>query len=216
MELRRAGHAHRRRGPDAVAASPGRGCPRQRGVCRLSGTLVAPPLRNLTSADRARVEEITRAVRRFREDEIPVALEVFDAAVHSDPDDSYHVLGAELDGRLVGWICWGPTPCTLGTYDLYWMAVEPGLQGSGIGTALLEEMERRLAGRARLIVIETAGRQDYAATRAFYQARGYRPAATIPDFYSPGDDQVVFVKIVSGTRARPEQREGTSVSGKRE
>jgi D-alanine-D-alanine ligase len=166
----------------------------------LSGTLVAPRLRNLTSADRARVEEITRAVRRFREDEIPVALEVFDAAVHSDPDGSYHVLGAELDASLVGWICWGPTPCTLGTYDLYWMAVDPAVQGSGIGTALLTEMERRLSGLARLIVVETAGRPDYAATRAFYQARGYAAVSTIPDFYAPGDDQVVFVKNVRGKR----------------
>jgi D-alanine-D-alanine ligase len=164
----------------------------------LSGTLVTPHLRHLTAADRARIEEITRAVGRFRDDEIPVALEVFDAAVQGGPD--YTVLGAELGSELVGWICWGPTPCTLGTYDLYWMAVEPGLQGSGIGTALLEEMERRLAGLARLIVIETAGRQDYAATRAFYQARGYRPAATIPDFYAAGDDQVVFVKSVNGER----------------
>jgi ribosomal protein S18 acetylase RimI-like enzyme len=164
----------------------------------LSGTLTSARLRSLNAADRARIEEITRAVGRFRDDEIPVALEVFDAAVQGGPD--YTMLGAELGSQLVGWICWGPTPCTLGTYDLYWMAVEPGLQGSGIGTALLEEMERRLAGLARLIVIETAGRQDYAGTRAFYQARGYRPAATIPDFYAPGDDQVVYVKNVSGER----------------
>jgi GNAT superfamily N-acetyltransferase len=164
----------------------------------LSGTLVTPRLRNLTSADRGRIEEITRSVRRFRDDEIPVALEVFDAAVRSDRDGSYHVLGAERDGRLVGWICWGPTPCTLGTYDLYWMAVDPAVQGSGIGTALLTEMERRLSGLARLIVVETAGRPDYAATRAFYQARGYAPVSTIPDFYAPGDDQVVFVKRVGG------------------
>ncbi len=49
----------------------------------------------------------------------------------------YCALGAEHDGRLAGWICWGPTPCTLGTYDLYWMAVDPALHGGGIGTALL-------------------------------------------------------------------------------
>jgi D-alanine-D-alanine ligase len=166
----------------------------------LSGTLTSARLRSLSAADRARIEEITRAVDRFRDDEIPVALEVFDAAVQGGPDRSYTVLGAELDSRLVGWICWGPTPCTLGTYDLYWMAVEPALQGSGIGTALLEEMERRLAGVARLIIIETAGRPDYAATRAFYEGRGYHPAATIPDFYAPGDDQVVYVKKVRGER----------------
>jgi GNAT superfamily N-acetyltransferase len=163
----------------------------------LSGTLVTPRLRHLTAADRGRIEEITRAVGRFRDDEIVVALEVFDAAVRPIPD-SYQVLGAELDSRLVGWICWGPTPCTLGTYDLYWMAVDPEMQGAGIGTGLLQEMERRLKGVARLIVIDTAGRPDYKATRAFYQARGYSPVATVPDFYAPGDDQVVFVKRVRG------------------
>ena len=71
-----------------------------------------------------------------------------------------------------------------------------GAQGSGIGTALITEMERILEGTARLIVVETAGRADYSATRAFYEARGYRATATIPDFYAPGDDQVVFVKNV--------------------
>jgi ribosomal protein S18 acetylase RimI-like enzyme len=162
----------------------------------VSGTIVSPHLRDLTRADRVRIEEITRAVGLFREDEIPVALEVFDEAVGGGTASTYSMLGAEIDGRLAGWICWGPTPCTLGTYDLYWMAVDPDYQGAGLGTALLYDMERRLGGAARLIVIETAGRPDYAGTRAFYQSRGYSPVATIPDFYAPGDDQVVFVKAV--------------------
>ncbi|MFL5493869.1 MAG: GNAT family N-acetyltransferase [Gemmatimonadales bacterium] len=165
----------------------------------MSGTLTAPVLRTLHAADRGRIEEITRAARLFREEEIPVALEVFDGAVADSPD--YIALGAEHDGRLAGWICWGRTPCTLGTYDLYWMAVDPALQRSGIGTMLLHAMERRLLGVARLIVVETAGRPDYRPTRAFYQARGYSVAATIPDFYAPGDDQVVYVKSLS-TRSR--------------
>jgi GNAT superfamily N-acetyltransferase len=161
----------------------------------LSGTLVSPRLRHLSAADRGRIEEITRAVGLFRPDEIPVALEVFDEAVRAGPRaQPYSALGADVDGRLAGWICWGPTPCTLGTYDLYWMAVDPGVQGTGIGTALVLEMERRLAGLARLIIVETAGRPDYAATRRFYEGRGYRATATIPDFYAPGDDQVVYVK----------------------
>jgi GNAT superfamily N-acetyltransferase len=160
----------------------------------VSGTIVSPHLRHLTPADRGRVEEITRAVGLFRPDEVQVALEVFDEAVSGRAANTYSVLGGEIDGHLVGWICWGPTPCTLGTYDLYWMAVDPLLQGAGIGSALLVEMERQLAGLARLIVVETAGRADYAGTRAFYQARGYSAVATVPDFYAPGDDQVVFVK----------------------
>jgi D-alanine-D-alanine ligase len=162
----------------------------------LSGTLVSPRLRHLNAADRGRIEEVTRAVGLFREEEIHIALEVFDEAIRIPESGSYTGLGADLEGRLAGWICWGATPCTLGTYDLYWMAVDPSVQGSGIGTALLVEMERRLAGIARLVVVETAGRPDYGPTRAFYEARGYRPVATVPDFYAPGDDQVVFVKDV--------------------
>ena len=165
----------------------------------MSGTLTASAVRTLNAADRGRIEEITRAAGLFREDEIPVALEVFDGAAAGSPD--YIALGAEHQGHLAGWICWGPTPCTLGTYDLYWMAVDPALQRTGIGTILLHAMERRLMGVARLIVVETAGRPDYRATRAFYQARGYAVAATIPDFYAPGDDQVVYVKSLS-TRSR--------------
>jgi D-alanine-D-alanine ligase len=160
----------------------------------VSGTIVSAHLRSLTRADRDRIEAITRSVGLFREDEIAVALEVFDQAVSGDPRSTYSALAAELDGRVAGWICWGPTPCTLGTYDLYWMAVDPELQGSGIGTGLLLEMERRLAALARLVVIETAGRAEYSGTRRFYQARGYSPVGVIPDFYAPGDDQVVFVK----------------------
>jgi D-alanine-D-alanine ligase len=168
----------------------------------VSGTTVTLHLRHLTEADRERIEEITRLAGLFREEEIAVALEVFDEASSGAPGNTYSVLGAQSDGRLAGWICWGPTPCTLGTYDLYWMAVDPELHGTGIGTALLNEMERRLEGTARLIVIETAGRADYALTRAFYEARGYRPTATIPDFYAPGDDQVVFVKSMNGKVVR--------------
>ena len=164
----------------------------------MSGTATLPSLRHLTAADRDRIEEISRGVGVFRDDEIPVALEVFDGAVAGSPD--YIALGADHDGRLAGWVCWGPTPCTLGTYDLYWMAVDPAQHGAGIGTALMQAMETRLEGVARLVVVETAGRAEYAPTRKFYEARGYRAVSRISDFYAPGDDQVVYVKYLDPSR----------------
>ncbi len=139
---------------------------------------------------------MTRATGLFRDAEIPVALDVFDSATgngrRADPD--YETAGATVDGALVGWICWGPTPCTSGTFDLYWIAVDPAHQGHGVGGTLVEEMERRIAGRARLVVVETAGRADYAPTRGFYASRGYVVAATIPDYYAPGDALVTYLK----------------------
>jgi GNAT superfamily N-acetyltransferase len=170
-------------------------------------TLTRVNLRELTAADVARVVGLTRSTGVFRDEEIAIAEEVVGEAVKgiradrangADETDGgerpYYALGAEVDGRVVGWICWGATPCTVATWDLYWMAVDPEMHGQGVGTALLEEMENRLSDKARLIVIDTSGRPDYAPTRAFYRARGYQTAAVVRDFYALGDDQVIFSK----------------------
>jgi len=137
----------------------------------------------------------------FRPEEVKVALEVFDAALGigrgRDPD--YESAGVELDGKLAGWACWGPTPCTVGTFDLYWIVVAAERQGQGVGSSLLAEVERRVTGRARLIVVETAGRDQYAGTRGFYESRGYRVETRIADYYEPGDDLVTYVKRLPGS-----------------
>lgn len=167
-------------------------------------TRVEPRLRALTSADRTRIDEITAATGVFREEELRIAAEVFADAVKAageaggagENELPYYQLGAELDGRLMGWICWGATPCTEGTWDLYWLAVDPVAQGHGVGSALVEEMESRLRGKARLIAVDTSGRPDYAPTRRFYESRGYMAAAVVTDFYAAGDDQVIFTKAL--------------------
>lgn len=177
---------------------------------------VATRLRDLTSADAVRILEITRATGVFREEELVIADEVFRDAVAApgpsggtaDENQSgvggeqvirpYYALGAELEGELVGWICWGQTPCTERTWDLYWLAVDPRAYRNGIATSLVTEMERRLEGRARLVSVDTSGRPDYTPTRDFYTARGYSAVARVPDFYAEGDDQVIFTKHLGG------------------
>ena len=157
--------------------------------------MTLPRLRPLNPADRDALKRISQAVGLFRDNEIQVALDVFDASMVAGQRD-YEMLGAEVDGTLAGWICWGPTPCTEGTYDMYWIAVDPTLHGHGVGSRLVGEMERRIAGQARLVVVETSGRPDYRFTEAFYLARGYREAARVADFYAPGDDQVIYTKVL--------------------
>lgn len=149
--------------------------------------IVAP----LQPAHRHDIENIVRATGVFNEDEVGVALELFDAGA----SEGYELVGAFLDGRLVGYACYGATPATDRTYDLYWIAVHPDAQGSGAGSALIAEVERRLAqARARMLVVETSSRDDYAATRRFYDRHGYAEAARLRDFYAPGDDRVVLSK----------------------
>jgi ribosomal protein S18 acetylase RimI-like enzyme len=84
--------------------------------------------------------------------------------------------------------------------DLYWIAVDPAFQGRGVGRALLTAAERWIAEAGRRQVwVETAGRLQYRPTRDFYLACGYRVAAELESYYAPGDDKVVFLKVLGGT-----------------
>ncbi len=151
------------------------------------------PLRPVGRAHRARLEQLTRATGLFREEEVATAVELLDESLAGD--DDYQFVGAFADDQLIGYACWGPTPGTEATYDLYWIVVDRERQRTGIGSQLLGAVEQRLTTHdARLIVVETSSRDDYQPTRAFYEARGYTRAATIPGYYAPGDDLVVFTK----------------------
>ena len=185
----------------------------------------------LHAGHRPRLAQILRATGVFREAEVEVALELFDEvygepgggwgarggrsplapppAPHPPPGSShpdYVFLGAfTASDELVGYACYGPTPGTDHTYDLYWIAVDPAAQGTGTGTLLLGEVERRLAAlHGRLLVIETSSRPEYAATRAFYQARAYDEAARVGSFYAPDDDRVIYTKRVQAALAGAE------------
>jgi len=154
---------------------------------------VSCSLRPVGHAHRARLEQLTRGTGLFREEEVATAVELLDESLAGD--DDYQFVGAFEDDQLVAYACWGPTPGTVATSDLYWIVVDHGRQGAGVGSKLLSEVERRLtADGRRLIVVETSSRADYAATRGFYEARGYTRTATIPGYYAPGDDLVVFTK----------------------
>lgn len=166
------------------------------GALDLATVMIAPVERH----HRDVIERLLYDTRVFRDSEIRVALEVIDSYFIL-PEEDYTALGAfTLGGKLLGYVCYGPTPCTIGTWDLYWIAVAPEAQTLGVGTRLLQEVERRLALKdARLVIIETSSLPQYAATRAFYSRRGYDLVARVPDFYSQGDDRLIFAKRIHQT-----------------
>jgi len=163
---------------------------------------VSCSLRPVGHAHRARLEQLTRGTGLFRKEEVATAVELLDESLAGD--DDYQFVGAFDADQLIGYACWGPTPGTLGTSDLYWIVVDRDRQGSGIGSQLLREVERLLtADGRRLVVVETSSRGDYQATRAFYETRGYTRTATIPGYYAPGDDLVIYTKdLTTGDLAR--------------
>jgi GNAT superfamily N-acetyltransferase len=151
-------------------------------------------LGTLQQEHRGRLREILDSTTVFRPDEVDVALELFDEGARGD----YEFVGGFEGDDLVGYACFGPTPGTDRTYDLYWIALEARLQGRGRGSHLLNEVERRLRQRgARLLVVETSSRPEYEATRQFYLSRDYREAARMRDFYEVGDDRVIFTKSLA-------------------
>jgi ribosomal protein S18 acetylase RimI-like enzyme len=163
---------------------------------------VSCSLRPLGRAHRARLEQLTRVTGLFREEEVATAVELLDESLAGDED--YQFVGGFEGEELVGYACWGPTPGTAATSDLYWIVVDRERQGSGIGSQLLREVERLLTADGRwLVVVETSSRADYTPTRKFYEARGYTRAATIPGYYAPGDDLVIYTKeLIAGDLAR--------------
>ena len=159
-------------------------------------------LRPVAHAHRARLEQLTRDTGLFREEEVGTAVELLDENLGGDED--YRFVGAFDGERLIGYACWGPTPGTIGTFDLYWIVVDREHQGEGIGTRLLREVESRLPNPgSRLLIVETSSRDEYQPTRKFYEARGYTRAAQVAGFYAPGDDLVIYTKdLTPGDMAR--------------
>jgi ribosomal protein S18 acetylase RimI-like enzyme len=168
---------------------------------------------DLTLKYRERLRDIVAATGVFRDEEIDVAIELFDSvfaessgtvaanttgmnSINAPAISDYFFLGAFTpEEELAGFACYGPTPGTDRTYDLYWIVVHPDAQGSGSGTILLNEVERRLKGlNARMVVVETSSRSDYKDTRGFYVRRGYVESARARDFYAPADDRITYIK----------------------
>lgn len=122
------------------------------------------------------------------------ALELIDAALQPGNRD-YQVLVALRGEKLLGYICYGPTPMTDGVFDLYWIASDPQVRGQGVGAALVSGMEGDIRRRkGRIIRVETSAMEAYGPTRGFYAAMLYREESRFRDFYKPGEDLITLAK----------------------
>ena len=149
----------------------------------------------LQSDDPGRIRHLVEITGFFSKEEVDVAEELAQERLARAAASGYYFVIAEQYGRLVGYTCYGRIPCTTGSYDLYWIAVHPDVQGKGLGQRLLQETEHRIrdAGGSR-IYADTSQRLQYASTRAFYENAGYRLDAVLTEFYAPGDNKVIYCK----------------------
>ena len=153
---------------------------------------------NVLPGDNAVVRAIVASSGYFYDHEIEVAVELVDERLEKGLKSGYYFLFAEQDGRVVGYCCYGPIPCTTGSFDLYWIAVNNDCRSQGIGKILLKKSEELIAAQGgRSIWVETSGQKKYQSTRDFYIHNNYNVEAALKDFYGPGDDKFIFVKRLS-------------------
>jgi ribosomal protein S18 acetylase RimI-like enzyme len=149
----------------------------------------------MVARDKPALMRILRNTPEFKPFEVVVAEEVIDSYLSDSQDSGYFILIAEDNGEIAGYICYGETPLTVGTWDIYWVAVDRKKRRRGIGEALSETAETAIKkDGGRLAVIETSSTPLYENTRDFYKRRGYETVARIPDFYMPGDDKLILRK----------------------
>lgn len=147
------------------------------------------------ASDVEAVRRMAEGTGFFRPDEVDVAVELVEERLAKGETSGYYFWFADLDGRLAGYVCFGPIPCTIGSFDLYWIVVDKDRQGGGLGlrlSGMVADTVRKMGGRR--LYVETAGKEQYRSTRAFYERAGYFTAAEMPDFYDVGDAKIIYQK----------------------
>ena len=135
---------------------------------------------------------MTTKIRPMTQRDKPAIIRILTATPEFKPSE---VVVAEVDRLAVGYICYGPTPLTEGTWDIYWIAVAQGEQSRGVGSALIALAEDEIKkAQGRLAIIETSSKPEYEKTRRFHNRQGYELIGRIPDFYAPGDDKLILQK----------------------
>jgi len=152
----------------------------------------------LRESDPEAIRKLVAATGFFSAEEVSIAAELVSETLERGDAAGYRFTIAENSGGIAGYACFGPVPLTASSYDLYWIAVHPGHQGTGLGRQLIERAENAaIDGGATLMFVDTAGRAQYLPTRHFYERVGYHVEARLRDFYAPGDDKVVYAKRLS-------------------
>ncbi len=158
-------------------------------------------LRAFQSADLAAVQALVVAAGLFTGAEVGFLeneLTPGAGAFPNDDDAGSVCVVSTHDGGIVGVVLCRHEEAADGVWDLAMLAVDPNRQRAGLGRELVRHVEEILSGGgARLLAVRTSGTDQFRGARAFYDSRGYRRTATVPDWWADGDDLILYVKRLS-------------------
>ena len=153
-------------------------------------------IRAITSDDTAAVMAIATAIDLFEPGEAEAIGGLLEEYFAGTLGEGHTWIVLENFG-IAGVAYFAPEQFAEGTWNVYFIAVHPDRQREGNGANLLTYVEQHLSAQGeRLLLVETSGLPALAAARAFYRKQGYEEEARIREFYSAGDDKIIFRKAL--------------------
>ena len=148
--------------------------------------------------DLAAIKAIAVAAKMFTSEEAEFFDEMLGGFVDGTMPESQWLVLEDSFVHVRGAAYYSPEPFADRMWNLYFIAVDPTVQGRGFGAALMTHVETELRQKggdeARVLIVETSSTEQYARTREFYAKIGYDEEARVRQFYGPDDHTVMFWK----------------------
>jgi len=154
--------------------------------------------KGIFTEDIKHIEKILRSSGFFYDFEIEIALGLAsDSAGLGSEESGYSWMKIINDGEMVGFANYVKNSFSIHSWELYWIAVDQNFRNRRFGSTLLSAVEEDIRNSGgKILWLDTSGRPLYAPTESFYRENGYKLAASLPDFYAPGDPKQVYYKIL--------------------
>jgi GNAT superfamily N-acetyltransferase len=148
--------------------------------------------------DKHKIEEILRSTGFFYDFEVATALEIVDETLADGEEKSgYYWMKLSYEGSITAFANYGRNDFSVHSWELYWIAVHQNTRQKNLGSILLKAVEDDARSKGcKIMWIETSGRPLYKPTEGFYLKNGYELAASLKDFYGPGDPKQIYSKIL--------------------
>lgn len=140
---------------------------------------------------------LARSTEVFNPQEMQVLKSVLED-YRQNQGKNYFLFEEKSSDKIAGFVIFGRTPITEFSWDIYWLVVDKTCQGKGLGRKLLREVESFILQKEKrfILKVETSTKKEYAHARNLYAKQSFKEAGRIPNFYTQGDDLIVFYKEV--------------------
>lgn len=155
-------------------------------------------IRTINQQDSSAIAALTVDAGLFPPEAIEFIDEMMANYFNAHQADGHLCVVDDENGVLISVAYYEPALATDRTWYLTMIGVRRAHQGQGRGAALMVYVEGTLKSAGeRLLFVETSGTPDFARTRQFYAKLGYVEEARVRDYYAPGDDMVLFRKVLN-------------------